>query len=216
MISRLFKEGSRLLLTLMCLAAILHASAQAGSLAANHVSQKVQLSERSQNTQSTPITGDYFIGPADKLQISVWKNEALSQAVTVRPDGMISLPLVNEIKAAGLKPMQLRELVKNKLKEYMPNPEVSVIVTEMHSYVVSVLGEVRKPGRYEFDSQVTVLDVLAQSGGVTEFASTTSLFVLRGEGSKTRQIPFNYSKIITGSIDDRNFNVQPGDILVVP
>ncbi len=158
----------------------------------------------------------YRIGPADVLQISVWKNESLSRTVPVRPDGMISLPLVNEVRAAGLTPMQLRDVLRKKLTEYLPHPEVSVIVMEMHSFMVSVLGEVKKAGRYQFAGPVTVLDVLARAGGITAFASPSDLYVLRHEGGVMKRIPFNYSKVIAAPGVNSDFFVQPGDIVVVP
>lgn len=184
-----------------------------------HAQEIVMLNSADEEAEKVPgihRDGEYRVGPADVLQISVWKNEALSRTVPVRPDGMISFPLVNEIKAAGMTPMQLRDIIKKRLMEYMPKPEVSVIVMEMHSFIVSVLGEVKKPGRYQFTSQVTVLDVLAQSGGITEFASTSNLYVLRTQGSTRTKIPFNYSKVITSPVENDNFFIQPGDIIVVP
>jgi len=167
--------------------------------------------------QPTPAEfGDYRIGPADMLQISVWKNDALSRTVPVRPDGMISLPLVNEIRAAGLTPMQLRDALKKKLAEYVPNAEVSVVVMEIRSFVVSVLGEVRTPGRYQLNSGDTVLEVLARAGGVTEFASRSDVVVLRSDAGAKRRIPFNYDKVIAAPGVYENFSVRPGDIVVVP
>src|SRR5437660_9568269 len=108
--------------------------------------------------------GDYRIGPEDLLDIAVWNNTAISRAVPVRPDGKISLPLLNDVQAAGLTPMQLRDALTKKLVEYVPAPEVSVIVREVRSFTVSVIGELRNPGRYELRSRTTVLDVLARAG----------------------------------------------------
>lgn len=158
---------------------------------------------------------EYRIGPADVLQITVWKNEMLTRLVPVRPDGMISMPLINEVRAAGLTPMQLRDVLKSKLSGYLSNTEISVVVMEMNSFAVSVLGEVRVAGRYQFDSRVTVLDALARAGGVTEFAKTSDIFVLRPEGDSMTRIPFNYKKVITAR-QHQNIFVQPGDIIIVP
>jgi polysaccharide export outer membrane protein len=158
---------------------------------------------------------EYRIGPSDVLQVSVWKNDFVSRSVTVRPDGNISLPLVNDVRAAGLTPMQLREAIRKKLVDYMPKPEVSVIVTGMHSYAVSVLGEVKTAGRYELKSTATVLDVLAQAGGITEFAKRSEIFVLRNGAGGARRIPFDYDQVIAAP-GKRNVAVQPGDIVVVP
>lgn len=160
--------------------------------------------------------GEYRIGPADVLQISVWKHEAVSRAVPVRPDGMISLPLVNEVRAAGLTPMQLRDVLKERLAEYIPNPEISVVVQEVHSFAVSVLGEVRTAGRYEFKSRATVLDVLARAGGLTEFAARSRIVILKPMGDAMRRISFNYDKVIAAPDEHQNIFVQPGDIIIVP
>lgn len=161
-------------------------------------------------------SSEYRISPEDVLQISVWKNELISRTLPVRSDGMISLPLVNEVQAAGLTPLQLREVLKNRLAEYLPNPEVSVIVMEMKGYVVSVLGEVKTAGRYQFTNRITVLDVLARAGGITEFASPSQIFVLRPEKGAMTRLAFNYTRVISAPDEHQNFFVQPGDIVVVP
>lgn len=160
----------------------------------------------------------YRIGPADVLQISVWKNDALTQEVPVRPDGMISFPLVNEIRAAGLTPMQLRDLLARKLAPYVSSPQISVVVLEIHSRAVSVLGEVKTPGRYELKDSATVLDVLAMAGGTTEFATRTGIVVLRNIDGAVRRIPFNYDRFIAAPKSNARFNiyVEPGDVIVVP
>ena len=160
--------------------------------------------------------GGYRIGPEDELQISVWKNEAMSQTVPVRPDGMISLPLLNDVRAAGLTPMQLRGVLINKLAEYMPNPEVSVIVKEMRSFKASVIGEVKKPTRIDIVSPTTVLDAIALAEGFNEFAFRSRIVILRREGKNMKRILFNYNKVISDSGEHPNLVLQPGDIVVVP
>ena len=155
----------------------------------------------------------YRIGPEDVLQVSVWKNEALSRTVPVRPDGKISLPLVNDVQAAGLTPMELRAALMKMLVEYSPSPEVSVIVAEVHSYKVSVVGAVARPGRYDTRTWVTVLDALAMAGGFTEFADRSRIVVLRPQGTATQRIPFDFARLDRGQA---NFYLSPGDILVVP
>lgn len=166
--------------------------------------------------EKTVDQGEYRIGPEDILHISVWKNEALSRTVPVRPDGMISLPLVNDVQAAGRTPMELRGLLSKKLAEYMPAPEVSVIVTEVRSFKVSVIGAVKKAGRYELRNRATVLDVLAMSDGFNNFASTARIVILRPEGKTMKRIPFNYNKVIAEGGEQENFFLQPGDIVLVP
>ena len=162
------------------------------------------------------VDGDYKIGPEDVLDIAVWNNTAISRTVPVRPDGKISLPLLNDVQAAGLTPMQLRDALTKKLVEYVPAPEVSVIVREVRSFTVSVIGELRNPGRYELRSRTTVLDVLARAGPFSDFASRARIFVLRPNGAATKRIPFNYGKVIASDGEHENFVLQPGDIVVVP
>jgi polysaccharide export outer membrane protein len=157
----------------------------------------------------------FRIGPEDVLDVQVWKNEELSRVVPVRPDGMISLPLVNDIRAAGLTAVELREEITRRLAEYVPSPEVSVMVREVHSVKVAVLGAVRMPGHYEVKSAATVLELIARAQGLNEFADRGRIVVLRQNGNETQRIPFNYRKVAEGSEQD-NFYVRPGDIIVVP
>jgi polysaccharide export outer membrane protein len=140
----------------------------------------------------------------------------MSRVVPVRPDGMISLPLLDDIRASGLTAMELREVIAKKLVEYMPAPEVSVIVTDVRSFKVSVMGEVAKPGRYELRSKTTVLDIVAQSGGFTQFAARSKIVVLRPNGKKIERMAFNYNRVIASGGEDENFYLQPNDIVLVP
>jgi polysaccharide biosynthesis/export protein len=168
-------------------------------------------SERDGNRGAPPDT--YRIGPEDVLSISVWKNEAMSRAVPVRPDGKISLPLLNDVQAGGLTALELRDVLTKQLAAYMPNPEVSVIVTDVRSFKVSVIGEVARPGRYEFKSWTTVLDALALAGGFTQFASRSRILILQPDGKTMKRIPFNYNKI---GAEQENFYLRNGDIVMVP
>jgi polysaccharide export outer membrane protein len=158
---------------------------------------------------------DYRIGPEDLLDISVWKNPELSRTVPVRPDGKVSLPLVNDIQAAGLTPTALREQLIERLAEFIPAPEVAVIVREVHSMKVAVVGAVRTPGRYELRSAATVLEMIALAQGFTDFASRDRIVILRQENGESKRIPFNYRKMAAGD-EQANLIVQPGDIIVVP
>src|SRR5436309_13174183 len=162
------------------------------------------------------VDGEYRIGPEDLLDVAVWNNTAISRAVPVRPDGKLSLPLLNDGQAAGLTPSQLREVLAKRLADYMPTPEVSVIVREVHSFKVSVIGEIKTPGRYELKSRATVLDVLAPAGPFIDFASRARIFVLRSNGTTAKRLPFNYNKVIAADGEQENFFLQPGDIVVVP
>ena len=171
---------------------------------------------RTSNGSTVAIADEYRIGPEDMLQIAIWKNEAMSRTVPVRPDGMISLPLLNDVKAAGLTPMELRDLLIKSLAEYMPAPEVSVILTDVRSFKVSVIGEVAKPARYDLKSWTTVLDVLALAGGLNQFAARSRIVILRPEGKTMQRIPFNYNKVIAAGGEDENIYLRNGDIVLVP
>jgi len=168
-----------------------------------------ELTKKPQETTA----GNYRIGPEDLLYIAVWKNEALSRQVPVRPDGMISLPLLNDVRAEGMTPMELRNDLTRRLAEYMPGPEVSVIVQEIHSPKASVLGQVVHPGRYDIKGPTTVLDMLALAGGLTEFASKSRIVVLRDGGPRVKRMRFNYDKAMKDG--DANFELRPGDIVLV-
>ena len=156
----------------------------------------------------------FRIGAEDILDVQVWKNAELSRVVPVRPDGKISLPLVNDIQAAGLTASELREQVTQRLSEFIPSPEVSVIVREVHSPKVAVVGNVKMPGHYEMKSASTLLDLLARAQGLTEFADRGRIVILRQNGTGTTRIPFNYSKVANS--EQQNFYVRPGDVIVVP
>ena len=162
------------------------------------------------------MTNEYLIGPEDVLDITVWKNcPDLCRTVPVRPDGKMSLPLVNDVQAAGMTPMDLRQHLTDQLAEYIPTPEVSVIVREVHNFKVAVVGAVKMPGDYEIKSQATVLELIARAQGLTEFANRDKIVVLRQKGTKTERIKFNYRKVAEGD-DEDNLYVRAGDIIVVP
>jgi polysaccharide export outer membrane protein len=166
---------------------------------------------------TTPLPSDYIIGPGDVLQISVWKNETLSRVVPVRPDGKISMPLLHDIHAAGLSAMQLRDKISTALGEFLPNPEVSVSVTEVHSMRVSVLGEVQKPGVLELRGITTVLEAIAMAGGFRDFASPSKITIIRTDGNgQTQKLRFNYNRAVSNSGDEQNLVLKPGDVIVVP
>ena len=156
----------------------------------------------------------FRIGAEDILDVQVWKNAELSRVVPVRPDGKISLPLVNDIQAAGLTASELRVQVTQRLSEFIPSPEVSVIVREVHSPKVAVVGNVKMPGHFEMKSAATVLDLLARAQGLTEFADRGRIVILRQNGTGTTRIPFNYSKVANS--EQENFYMRPGDVIVVP
>jgi polysaccharide export outer membrane protein len=158
---------------------------------------------------------EYRIGPEDVLDFHVWKNQDLSrERVPVRPDGKLSLPLVNDIQAAGLTPNELRAELTQRLSPFIQSPEVSVIVREVHSFKVSVQGNVRMPGQYEVRSEATVLDMIARAQGLTDFADKGAISVIRRSGERQQQIKFNYGDAIRAK-EGANFFVLPGDIIIV-
>jgi polysaccharide export outer membrane protein len=164
-----------------------------------------------------PLASEYVIGPGDVLQISVWKNEALSRVAPVRPDGKISMPLLHDIRAAGLTAMQLRDKIAQALAEFLPNPEVSVGLAEVHSLRVSVLGEVQKPGVLELQGRTTILEAIAMAGGFRDFASPSKIAVIRtDEHGQTQKLRFNYNRAISNSPEEPNLVLQAGDVIVVP
>jgi polysaccharide biosynthesis/export protein len=161
------------------------------------------------------IAGDYRIGRGDVLDIVVWENEKLSRSVPVRPDGWISLPLVNDVRADGLTPMELQTQLAARLTEYISSPIVSVIVTSVYGFKVSVLGEVQSPGRYTFDGPATVLDAIASAGGFNEYASRDDTYLLRPKLDGYERIPIKYSHVGREGAAV-NVDLKPGDILIVP
>jgi polysaccharide biosynthesis/export protein len=160
---------------------------------------------------------DYIIGPEDVLTINVWKEPDLSmKELVVRPDGKISMPLVNEIQASGMSPKQLQEQIAVKLREFVETPIVNVTVIRVFSHSVSVVGQVGKPGLYPLNSPATVLNIIARAGGLTEFAKEKNIKVLRNENGKTLQFPFNYKDVINGKNLQQNIFLKSGDTITVP
>jgi polysaccharide export outer membrane protein len=167
--------------------------------------------------RTSVVSTEYVIGPEDVLQVTVWKNDNLSRVVPVRPDGKISLPLLHDVQAAGLTAMQLRDKVSRALAEFMPNPEVSVIVTDIRSFRVSVMGEVQRPGVLLLKSSTTVLEAIAMAGGFRDFASPSKIVVVRRDpAGQTQKIPFNYNKAIRNGETEDNIVLKTGDVIVVP
>jgi polysaccharide biosynthesis/export protein len=162
-----------------------------------------------------PLSTDYVIGPEDMLMITVWKNDALSRTLPVRPDGKISLPLLYDVQAAGLTAMQLRDKLASAFGEFMPNPEVAVSVMEVKSYRVSVLGEVQKPGVLQLKADTTVLEAIALAGGFRDFASPGKITILRKDSNgATQKIRFNYNRVVKDG--ENNVTLKSGDVVLVP
>ena len=165
---------------------------------------------------SAPSAGsDYVIGPEDVLHISVWKENDLTNTLPVRPDGKISMPLLDDVQAAGLTPMQLANSLTDKLKKYISDPRVTVVVTQMNSQKVYITGEVTHTGAMALTPNMTVLQAVA-SAGFTQFANTKGIYVLRTEGGKQQKLPFNYKQVVKGESMEQNIVLHPGDTIVVP
>jgi polysaccharide biosynthesis/export protein len=158
---------------------------------------------------------DYVLGSDDQLHITVWKETDFTVSLPVRPDGKISLPLINDIQAAGLTPMQLRDSITEKLKKYIADPRVTVVVTAMNSRRVFVSGEVLHTGAMPLLPNMTMLQALA-AAGFTQFANLKGIYVLRMENGKQVRIPFNYRQVIKGNHPEQNIPLRPGDTVVVP
>lgn len=167
--------------------------------------------------QQTPFT-EYRIGPSDILSITVWQQPELSRTVTVRPDGVITYPLLGDMQVAAMTPLELRDLIAESLKDYVVIllSEVTVSVDSINSYTVSVMGEVNSPGRFSFQSPVTVIDVLAEAGGFTAFAASSKVVILRKKNGVNQRIPFDYRRVERGRALPAEMAVFPGDIIMVP
>jgi polysaccharide biosynthesis/export protein len=159
----------------------------------------------------------FTIGNDDMLSINVWKEPDISRSIPVRSDGKISLPLVGEVQAAGQTPLKLEQEIAGKLKSYISEPEVTVIVQQINSQKFNVLGQVARPGSYALTNSATVLDAIALAGGFRDFAKKKSIYILRqnGDGTQTR-LPFNYKDVIKGQNLAQNVRLQPRDTIVVP
>lgn len=158
----------------------------------------------------------YVIGAEDMLDISVWKELEVSRTVPVRPDGKISLPLLNDVQAVGLTPMQLQKTITDGLRQFISNPQVSVIVMQINSRRIYILGEVGRPGAFPMFPNMTVLQALSAAGGYTQFAKLSAIYVLRTENGQQKTYPFNYKVVIRGLSADQNILLKPGDTIVVP
>ena len=187
------------------------------------------------NTKAAPTTSDtkpmpstsvaatgirpdaYIIGAEDVLSVYVWKETDMSKSVPVRPDGMISLPLIGEVKAAGYTPVQLQGVLADAMKKYVSDPQVTVVIEKVASLNFNIVGEVNKPGYYPLTRRLTVLDAIALAGGFKDFAKTKKVYILRTSANGAEQrIPFNYNEVIKGKNSQQNIDLQPRDTIVVP
>ncbi len=166
--------------------------------------------------QVTANDTEYKIGAQDLLRIDVWKEDQLTRTVPVRPDGKVTLPLLNDVQAAGLTPMQLAGVISEGLKKYVNNPQVTVTITEINSRRIYVTGEVARAGAFPLLPNMTVLQALSSSGGFSQFARLKNIYVLRVEDGKQVKHPFNYKEVVKGKNPEQNILLEPSDVIVVP
>jgi polysaccharide biosynthesis/export protein len=194
-------------------ALILRAQTRPAGTAATSVSQPDAMKDSSPSA----VSDEFVIGPADVLAINVWKEAEISKVIPVRSDGRISLPLIGELQASGLTPKQLEAEITKRLKDYVADPSVTVVVQEIHSQKINVLGMVSHPGSFPLAKPMTVVDAIATAGGFRDFAKQKDIYVLHKDpnGKQTR-VPFNYKDVIKGLHPEQNIELQSGDTIVVP
>jgi polysaccharide biosynthesis/export protein len=183
--------------------------------AASSASDKTA-SDKATTAASTSQAGpEYVIGPEDALHIAVWREADLTASLPVRPDGKISLPLLDDVQAAGMTPKQLADSITEKLKKYIADPRVTVVVTQINSKRIFINGEVLHPGPMTMLPNMTVLQALS-SAGLNQFAKIKGIYVLRIENGKQQKLAVNYKKLLKGEQIEQNYLLQPGDTIVVP
>ena len=165
--------------------------------------------------EAAPVPSTYVIGATDVLAITVWKEPAFSETIPVRPDGMISMPLLGDLQAAGLTPMQLTDGLTQKLKQYIQDPRVSVVADAVNSQRIFLLGEVAHAGPVPLTPGMTALQAISSAGGLTQFANGKKVYILRTEDGKQRKIALNYRDAIRGDVK-QNLVLKSGDTIVVP
>jgi polysaccharide export outer membrane protein len=193
---------------LVCAAVAIPVCAQNGTATASGAASEV--------SSAKPHDDSFVIGNDDVLAINVWKEPDISRSIPVRSDGKISLPLVGEVQATGLTPLKLEKDIAGKLKNYISEPEVTVIVQQVNSQKFNILGQVARPGSYGIANSTTVLDAIALAGGFRDFAKKKSIYVLRQGATGESRIPFNYKDVSQGKNMLQNIRLQPGDTIIVP
>jgi polysaccharide export outer membrane protein len=181
------------------------------------LSPETKYSEARPAVDSKTATGtsQFTLGSADVIRVNVWKNTDLSQTVTIGPDGFVSLPLLGDVHAAGMTANQLAQDLSSRLSTYVVNAQVTVSVVDIRSRQVYVTGQVGKPGGYPLIAPITVLQLIAQAGGLSTFANRKGIFILRGSKGELQRLKFNYVSAIHGD-EKQNITLQPGDTVIVP
>ncbi len=158
----------------------------------------------------------YMIGPGDVLEISVWKDDSLSRNVIVPPDGVVSFPLIGDIDVSNMTVTVLRETVRKRLSEYVPDATVTVLLTQINSLKAYVIGKVNRPGQFSIGLDTTVMQVLSMAGGLDPYANEGKISILRQSNGQTVQLPFDYKDVVKGEELKQNIHVEAGDVIVVP
>ena len=158
----------------------------------------------------------YYVGPGDVLEISVWKDDALSRELIVPPDGVLSFPLIGDVNVASMSVPEIRVAIKKKLAEYVPDASVSVILKQINSLKVYVIGQVKNPGEFPITLEAHVMQVLAQAKGLTPFAAERDIHILRYQGNKIEKIGFDYKEVLKGNNLEQDILLKRGDVIVVP
>ena len=174
------------------------------------------LLKKQQQAEIPADSDSYVIGAEDVLYVHVWKEETLTKQVTVRMDGKISLPLIDEIQAAGLTPLKLKEVLTKRLEEFVDSPNVSVIVMEANSFKVFISGQIKTPGVYRLRSETSLAQIISMAGGFADWANQSKIIIIRKENGKEKRITVDYKKIVKGTDLSLNLTLKAGDTIIVP
>ena len=211
----------RLLMWTLLLAVLSNLAAGQAASGSSQTTASTPAPTASSDHAPQPLPGirsdSYVIGAEDVISVDVWKEPEMSKTVPVRPDGMISLPLIGEIKAAGYTPVQLQGILADSMKKMISDPQVTVVVEKIGSLSFNIVGEINRPGYFPLTRRMTVLDAIAMAGGFKDFAKTKKVYVLRTTANGTQErLPFNYKEVIAGKNPQQNIELQPRDTIVVP
>ena len=213
---QIIQRAKRTIMTRICRCAVFSLLLMAVPAPAQNNRNSNDAAKKQIAAKAATTDPSYVIRAQDVLDINVWQEAELTKSVIVRPDGKISLPLVNDVQAAGLTPTQLAGDLTTKFKKFVTDPQVTVIITAINSQRVYILGQAARPGAYPLLPGMTVLQALSSAGGFTIFADSKKIYVLRKEGGKQQKFPFNYKEVIAGKNEEQNIELKAGDQIVVP
>lgn len=191
-------------------AGILHAYAQSAP------SSPPQVASSTAGQETPTVSEDYIIGPEDVLDISVWREPDFSIRAVVRPDGKIGIKLLNDVQASGLTTKELKHRIEEGLSQFVPDAVVSVIVTDVKSQMVHIIGSVARQGAFPLGGPLTVMELLARAGGLADFAKKENIVIVRWEAGQNRRVRFNYKTYVEGKNLQQNITLKNGDVIIVP